>query len=80
MATSYQRGHLTRYDPDLGWVYADTGEPVSNERPCVRCGEMPTPEGHDACLGDLNGVRAACCGHGVKRSYKMANRAKSEER
>jgi hypothetical protein len=32
--------------------------------PCKVCGELPTPEAHDACLGKLPGVSAACCGHG----------------
>lgn len=27
---------------------------------------MPTPDGHDACLGELPGVKYACCGHGVE--------------
>ena len=31
---------------------------------CVKCGELPTPEGHDACLGELPGLMNACCGHG----------------
>ena len=30
---------------------------------------MPTEDGHDACLGALPGVIAACCGHGVKEGY-----------
>jgi hypothetical protein len=36
---------------------------------CVKCGQMPTKEGHDACLGTLPGVIDACCGHGVKEAY-----------
>ena len=33
--------------------------------PCVKCGLNPTPEGHDGCLGTLQGdVMNACCGHG----------------
>jgi hypothetical protein len=49
------------------WRYTDTGEPYSpdDKRPCRRCGQEPTPEGHDACLGKLDGVVSACCGHGV---------------
>ena len=30
---------------------------------------MPTPEGHDACLGAIPGAAAACCGHGVQAPY-----------
>jgi len=66
--TSHHRGHPTVYLDQ--WRYADTGELVEgNERPCVRCGEMPTEEGHDACLGTLDGVKSACCGHGVEAGY-----------
>jgi hypothetical protein len=65
-ATSYQRGHLIHYD-DKGdkWVYADTNECIEIERPCIRCGRMPTTEGYDACLGYIPGATSACCGHGV---------------
>ena len=31
---------------------------------CEECGLKRTPEGHDACLGELPGVMNACCGHG----------------
>lgn len=55
-----------------------TGEPYAIPRdadrwPCPHCGGMPLPEqgfehlpfvGHDPCLGQLDGVRFACCGHG----------------
>lgn len=33
---------------------------------CRHCGLDRTPEGHDGCLGRLEGVQSACCGHGVK--------------
>lgn len=51
------------------WLYEDTGKVAMDERPCPRCGEMPTPEGHDACLGTLPNVKSACCGHGVEKPY-----------
>lgn len=33
---------------------------------CAKCGLLPTPEGHDGCLGTLpeEVVMNACCGHG----------------
>ena len=36
---------------------------------CVKCGLLPTPEGHDGCLGTLpeDIVMNACCGHGNRR-------------
>ena len=57
------------------WVYEDTGEPVFGERACKRCGEKPTPEGHDACLGTLPGVVSACCGHGVMKPWQTSKAA-----
>jgi hypothetical protein len=39
--------------------------------PCGLCGQLPTPEGHDPCLGTLPGVTAACFGHGKGRGYVM---------
>jgi hypothetical protein len=41
----------------------------NNYRACPRCGEMPTKEGHDACLGHIPDVRYACCGHGIDKPY-----------
>lgn len=65
------RGHGITCDGER-WVYADDGSPVDRKRPCARCGRMPTPEGYDACLGELPDVLNACCGHGfddVQRGY-----------
>ena len=47
------------------WRYADTKEIVDELRPCKRCGKSPTPEGHDACLGYIEGAASMCCGHGI---------------
>lgn len=62
------RGHAIELDEPGGrWVYCDTGEPTVDtwrERGCGHCGQHNTPEGHDACLGELPGVLNACCGHG----------------
>ena len=74
-ATAFNRGHPIHAEivwdksgenmTTGEWVYDDTGEPIKgNERPCANCGRMPSPKGHDACLGTLPGVKAACCGHG----------------
>ncbi|APM39418.1 hypothetical protein [Clostridium kluyveri] len=68
MATAYSRGNLIKY-VDNSWVYED-GVPISKEeRPCIRCGSMPTREGYDACLGHIEGAISACCGHGVEEGY-----------
>lgn len=31
---------------------------------CGHCGLSRTKKGHDGCIGTLNGVMNACCGHG----------------
>ena len=67
IARSFVCGHDVVYDERTDtWRYEDTYTPVEIEgnRPCWRCGRMPTLEGYDACLGYLDGVMSACCGHG----------------
>ena len=66
----YMRGHLCFYDFNEGaWFYADNNKSAKKDRPCIRCGKMPTEEGHDACLGKLPNTKNACCGHGVQKRY-----------
>lgn len=65
-ATAYLRGHKIIYNGS--WQYED-GTPEDVNRPCARCGKPPTPDGHDACLGYIEGATAACCGHGVEEGY-----------
>lgn len=36
------------------------------KQPCPHCEEHRTYQGHDRCLGELDGVANACCGHGGK--------------
>ncbi len=69
-ARSYARGWLIIW-LDGQWVYDDTKEPIDEERDCKQCGCPATPEGHDACLGTLEGVQAACCGHGVEPGFTI---------
>lgn len=72
MQKSYIRGHEIEF-LNGEWVYCDTKEPTQSsfgERSCGYCNEFRTPEGHDACLGTLNGVMNACCGHGqINEAY-----------
>ena len=61
----YDKGHPIIFQ-DGQWVYEDTHEPIkAAPRRCRRCGRGPTDTGHDRCLGELPGVKYACCGHGV---------------
>jgi len=65
MVTGHLRGNPIEYINNQ-WVYSDNKVPIDQEeRPCTRCGRMPTPEGYDACLGYIKGASAACCGHGL---------------
>lgn len=68
-ATGQMRGHRVTWDGEA-WRY-DDGELADGLRPCVKCGEPPTPEGYDACLGYLPGVSSACCGHGIEDQYMV---------
>ena len=66
---SYHRGHKIE-DIDGAFYFVDTGESVPDtwrNRPCGKCGEPNTKEGHDACLGAIPNVMNACCGHGDDR-------------
>jgi len=70
--TSHTRGHLIYWDEDRkAWFYADDSTSVSNERPCAKCNKMPTPEGHDPCLGHIPGAIGVCCGHGVQDGFVL---------
>lgn len=72
MATGYNCGHPIWYDHEHEcWRYMDTLGRVDDTplRVCPKCGHMPTPEGHDACLGTIPGATSACCGHGIYPGY-----------
>ena len=68
---SFSRGHKIIALDNGDWVYEDNKSPINVERPCKRCDKMPTIEGHDACLGHLEGVTSACCGHGTSKPIKL---------
>lgn len=71
-ATAHMRGHKVYYDEVADtWCYSDNDEPAQRERPCTHCGELPTLEGYDPCLGFVPGAVSACCGHGVEEPYVM---------
>jgi len=68
VAKAYTRGNEIHFVGE--WVYED-GVSSTHERPCVRCGRLPTTEGYDACLGFIPGAVSACCGHGIEKSFVM---------
>lgn len=67
---SFKRGHRIFYDGSF-WRYEDDSSIADYERPCVRCNKLPTEEGHDSCLGFIDGVKSACCGHGIVKGYEI---------
>lgn len=68
MSNEHWRGNPIYLDASCGeWRFTDSNRPVRDchqDKPCGKCGQMPTAEGHDPCLGELPGVVNACCGHG----------------
>lgn len=60
------------------WRYEETGEDVKAVpvKPCKHCGQLPTKEGYDACIGYLPGVVYACCGHGKENPYVVFKNGK----
>lgn len=62
MVTTFVRGHEI-YLKNGKWFYRDNNKPYIYERPCKKCGCYPTKEGYDPCLGKIEGVKNACCGH-----------------
>ena len=69
---SYSHGHKI-YSKGVNWYYLDTDELHDNKkpRPCPRCGNYPTKEGYDACVGHIDGMKSVCCGHGVHERILM---------
>lgn len=68
MIKSHSRGWDIYFD-GVNWRYTDNNKIIDNLRPCKKCGQMPTKDGHDVCLGYIKGVISACCGHGVEKPY-----------
>ena len=72
MTYTYFKGYKAEYDyAKQDWFYTDTGKSATlHPRPCKKCGNNPTEEGFDHCLGNLGeNVVSACCGHGAKKGY-----------
>jgi hypothetical protein len=60
------RGNLIHFEYGQDFI-CSTGEPCDSLKlPCVACGQPPTVEGYDACIGMIPDARAACCGHGSR--------------
>jgi hypothetical protein len=68
MITSHIRGNIIYFDGKV-WRYKSDNTIADYDKPCARCGQMPTSQGHDACLGNIKNVKNACCGHGVSEPY-----------
>ena len=68
VARSLHRGHKIWFDESSQlWRYEDDDLAVKDNwtaRPCNKCGESFTKDGHDPCIANLPCVMNACCGHG----------------
>jgi hypothetical protein len=70
----HRRGHPIVKYADGRWRWAATGRWLRlgsnpHDPPCASCGLPPTDDGHDPCLGPIDGARSACCGHGAVPGY-----------
>ncbi len=64
-------GHPVVYE-DEEWRWMDSRESVTAApRACVLCKVAPGPDGHDPCLGEIPGMTAACCGHGLQAGWTV---------
>ena len=83
MVTTSYRGHKIFFG-NKKWRYMDNIEPLDPKRPCKKCGLEPIElkskmgDNVDACLGVLEGVKSACCGHGVEDGYIMYEDGRKE--
>ena len=68
MVKSNSRGWDIYHD-GKDWRYSDNNKIFDDSRPCKKCGQHPTKEGYDACLGYIKGAKHACCGHGIEKGY-----------
>jgi len=72
MVKSKNRGNDIEFINNV-WIYSDSQEPVASNhthKPCGHCDRAYTEEGHDGCLGTLQGLMNACCGHGnIEEAY-----------
>lgn len=66
MGYSKYRGNQIEFVNNV-WLYSDNKYPVAEDknRVCGHCGKPQTYEGHAGCLGTLDKVLNACCGHGI---------------
>ena len=85
-AHGYHRGHHMTFIVDEShedggvWTYDDgTPVPEDPDRPCGFCGLPNREDGHDACLGELPDVWAACCGHGNPKEAYVTIRLAGED-
>jgi hypothetical protein len=68
-ASSHYNGNFIRWDKKTKkWYYYD-GTEADKPKKCPKCHKLPDENEHDACLGNLPGVKNACCGHGGHEGY-----------
>ena len=72
MVTSQSQGYNIYYDNTaMQWKYEDNNEIFNSKklRPCQKCKEVPLLDQYDGCIGYLDSVIYACCGHGIHKPY-----------
>ena len=70
MVLSHYFGRRIEFNEDVHkWIYCDNKQDITTKRECPFCGKYETSEGHDPCIANLPGVKHACCGHGIMKTY-----------
>ena len=70
-AKSHSRGNEIYCKNDGVWKYSEDDSIFDDSKPCKRCGNFPNKDGSDFCVGNIDGVTSACCGHGVDIPFVM---------
>ena len=68
-ARSTSRGHEIYCNSDGIWKYTEDDSIFDDSKPCKRCGHVPNVDGSDFCIGHINTVTSACCGHGIEEPF-----------
>jgi len=71
-ATGYVRGNPVHWDGEH-WRLEDGQILGANgvDPPCARCGAIAASGAPDPCVGFIEGLVSACCGHGVELPYAV---------
>lgn len=66
----HKNGNKVYFDRKLKfWRYVNDGGDAFIPRACPSCHLFQHDDGRDACMPYMTGVKASCCGHGIKMGF-----------